>query len=262
MNFSAIRQRYTRIARGQGGFTMVELAIVLVIAGIILVGALKGTDMINKAKIERTVSDIRGLQGMILEHEKRTGRLAGDCNGDGIIGVTLANLTVLYLGANAGTATPYTATADPTNGGAAPQNCANSTSIETDINVPWYDLRKANIVDPTRTNNVLARNQSNDYYGIGSLTMAPTAALGAQAAPNTVNVITVHGIPLWMAKGIDVAIDGVVLSATTGAGGQLGRVRLLVGPTGTVSASGAVWPADASDDSLVTISYQFDRMVQ
>jgi prepilin-type N-terminal cleavage/methylation domain-containing protein len=33
-------------SRRQAGFTMVELAIVLVIAGIILVGALKGTDMI------------------------------------------------------------------------------------------------------------------------------------------------------------------------------------------------------------------------
>jgi prepilin-type N-terminal cleavage/methylation domain-containing protein len=34
-------------SRRQAGFTMVELAIVLVIAGIILVGALKGTDMIK-----------------------------------------------------------------------------------------------------------------------------------------------------------------------------------------------------------------------
>ena len=58
-------------ARRQGGFTMVELAIVLVIAGIILTGALKGTDMINKARIERVAADLKGLQGMLLEHEKR-----------------------------------------------------------------------------------------------------------------------------------------------------------------------------------------------
>jgi prepilin-type N-terminal cleavage/methylation domain-containing protein len=45
-------------SRRQAGFTMVELAIVLVIAGIILVGALKGTDMINKAKIERVTADL------------------------------------------------------------------------------------------------------------------------------------------------------------------------------------------------------------
>ncbi len=62
-------------SRRQAGFTMVELAIVLVIAGIILSGALKGTDMINKAKIERVTADLKGLQGMLLEHEKRTGRL-------------------------------------------------------------------------------------------------------------------------------------------------------------------------------------------
>ena len=69
----------------QKGFTLVELAIVLVIAGIILVGVLKGTDSINKAKVERAVADLKGLQGEIMEYQKRTGRLPGDCNNNGRI---------------------------------------------------------------------------------------------------------------------------------------------------------------------------------
>ena len=69
----------------QRGFTLVELAIVLVIAGIILVGVLKGTDAINKAKVERMVSDMRGLQGILLEFEKRNGRLPGDCDNNGVL---------------------------------------------------------------------------------------------------------------------------------------------------------------------------------
>ena len=70
----------------QHGFTLVELSIVLVIAGLILLSVLKGTDAINKAKAERAVADLREMQGMLLEFQKRVGRLPGDCNNDGRIG--------------------------------------------------------------------------------------------------------------------------------------------------------------------------------
>ena len=67
--------------RHQAGFTMVELAIVLVIAGIILVGALKGTDMINKAKIERVTADLKGLQGEADRVRLAMNTLPGDAGG-------------------------------------------------------------------------------------------------------------------------------------------------------------------------------------
>ncbi|MDD3483661.1 type IV pilin protein [Azovibrio restrictus] len=228
----------------QGGFTMVELAIVLVIAGIILVAALKGTDMINKAKIERAVQDIRGIQTMVFEHEKRTGRLAGDCNGDGIINVTAGTLQVVRL---AGTA--YDDNADPT-AGTGPA-CVNSSSAETDLNTPWKDVRKANIVDPSRINRQITKNQTNNFYGIG--------AWNVNSVPS--NVITVYDIPLWMAKGIDVAIDGAGVAGTAPeTAGASGRVRLLHDGT-TSTPNGANWPTgDANDDQLVSIFFQFDRL--
>ena len=230
-------------SKHQGGFTMVELAIVLVIAGIILVAALKGTDMINKAKIERTVQDIRGIQGMIFEHEKRTGRLAGDCDGDGIIEVTAGTLQLVRLGGAA-----YDDNANPT-AGTGPA-CVNSTSSEANLNTPWKDLRKANIVDPGRINRQITKNQTNNFYGIGSWQI--------NGAPS--NVITVYDIPLWMAKGIDVAIDGAgVAGAAPETAGATGRVRLLHNGT-TATANGANWPTgSANDDQLVSIFFQFDR---
>ena len=244
MNISAMKHLRGRPARGQGGFTMVELAIVLVIAGIVLVGALKGTDMINKAKIERTVSDIRGIQTMIFEHEKRTGRLAGDCNSDGIIGVTFGTLQVARL---AGTV--WDDNIDPTLGtGPA---CLNTTSTETDPNVVWKDLRKANIVDPSRLNRLITKNQTNNYYAVGNWN------IGTNNVP--ANVIVIYDVPLWMAKGIDVAIDGASPGAN---GGAVGRVRLLHNGA-TVTPNGAAWPAeatDANDDRVVAIYFQFDRL--
>jgi prepilin-type N-terminal cleavage/methylation domain-containing protein len=90
------RLMFRRSARAQAGFTMVELAIVLVVAGMMLVAVLKGTDTINKAKVERAVADLKGLQSMLLETQKRISRLPGDCNNDGTIALyPLANRTFL-----------------------------------------------------------------------------------------------------------------------------------------------------------------------
>lgn len=245
--------------RGQGGFTMVELAIVLVIAGIILVAALKGTDMINKAKIERVVNDIKGLQGMAFEHEKRTGRLPGDCNGDGIIGVVLSD------GKSAAVRLPgNTYTDDPNPVAATGGACSGKDKVgggvglvETDINTPWSDLRKANLVDPNRVNRQLAKNQTNNWYAFGSL----TSAVGSTP---TNNFIVVYDIPLWMAKGIDVAIDGPdprTLGTGTQDGGQVGRVRLFHDGTANY-VDGAAWPTtNNGDDQLVAVSFQFDRAI-
>lgn len=46
----------------QSGFTLVEIAIVMVIIGLLIGGVLKGTAMIENAKIKRTVADIQGAQ--------------------------------------------------------------------------------------------------------------------------------------------------------------------------------------------------------
>lgn len=243
-------------ARRQGGFTMVELAIVLVIAGIILVAALKGTDMINKAKIERVTQDIRGIQTMIFEHEKRTGRLAGDCDGDGIIGTGENLKTALQLVRLAGNAYSDVAALDTT-GAAKDAPCLGSGTSEDKIDRPWNDLRKANIIDHNRPNRQVTKNQTNNFYGIGSWKVTP----GNGAAVET-NVITAYDLPLWLAKGIDVAIDGSVTLADPTKGGSTGRVRLL-GCDGTPApnVNGQDWPTDVGDDKLCSIFFIFDRNV-
>jgi prepilin-type N-terminal cleavage/methylation domain-containing protein len=237
--------------RRQGGFTMVELAIVLVIAGIILAAVLKGTDMINKAKIERVTADLKGLQGMLLEHEKRTARLPGDCNENGIIEFT--NFTPNAIDNNT---LGYNTIGDPDGAG----RCDTAgTSEGDDANRVWSDLRKANIVDPTRTNINLTKHTLSDFYAVGSIQSSITGS--------PVNTIVAYGLPLWLAKGIDVAIDGPQTDPGDElAGGGRGRVRLYAIEGGGVTPDGAAWPTDtvgSGDYQFVAITYQFDtRMVQ
>ncbi len=51
----------SRTLRNAKGFTLVELAIVLVIIGIILGAVLKGQELINNAKMKRAYNDVRGV---------------------------------------------------------------------------------------------------------------------------------------------------------------------------------------------------------
>ena len=45
----------------QSGFTLVEIAIVLVIIGLLLGGVLKGQELINSAKVKNFATDFRNI---------------------------------------------------------------------------------------------------------------------------------------------------------------------------------------------------------
>ena len=64
--------------RRQGGFTLVEIAIVLVIIGLLIGGVLKGREMITNAKIKRIENDFAGVAAAIYAYQDRYGVLPGD----------------------------------------------------------------------------------------------------------------------------------------------------------------------------------------
>ena len=66
--------------KGQAGFTLVEIAIVLVIIGLLIGGIIKGQAMIQNAKVKRLVSDVEGLRAAILTYQDRYNMLPGDEN--------------------------------------------------------------------------------------------------------------------------------------------------------------------------------------
>jgi prepilin-type N-terminal cleavage/methylation domain-containing protein len=64
----------------QAGFNLVELAIVLVILGIILGAVLQGREMINNARIKRVLSQEQEISAAVFSYQDRYGFFPGDDN--------------------------------------------------------------------------------------------------------------------------------------------------------------------------------------
>jgi prepilin-type N-terminal cleavage/methylation domain-containing protein len=62
----------------QHGLTLVEIAVVLVILGVFIGGALKGQQMLTNAKVGRVENDFRNITTAILAYQDRYGVLPGD----------------------------------------------------------------------------------------------------------------------------------------------------------------------------------------
>ena len=80
-------KKMRRLLRDEKGFTLIELAIVLVIIGIILGAVLKGQDLIASARAKKFVNDAgREWEVGTWTHFDRKGRFPGDADSNGVIG--------------------------------------------------------------------------------------------------------------------------------------------------------------------------------
>jgi prepilin-type N-terminal cleavage/methylation domain-containing protein len=64
--------------RNQSGFTLIEIAIVLVIIGLLLGGVLKGQELINSAKVKNLATDFKNIPVYIYGYQDKYRALPGD----------------------------------------------------------------------------------------------------------------------------------------------------------------------------------------
>ncbi len=191
----------------QSGFTLVEIAIVLVIIGLLLGGVLKGQELIENSKIKSIASDMKAVQAAYNGYLDRYKTIPGDDTnatmtargwagtagggGNGVLGVTPAQAF--------------------TNGG-------ESASF-------WRALRASGMIagDPTVNGVVgLPRHSGGGLLGV----VSDAAGVYGRAGV----FVCAAGLATKQAAGIDVMVDGVLPANQIG--NNIGSIR---GATGALN---------------------------
>lgn len=154
----------------QGGFTLVEIAIVLVIIGLLLGGVLKGQELINSAKVKNIVADMRTTATLVYAYQDRFKIYPGDeTQGqlDSAFGMT--GTTSNANQCTGGSPTTPSATCAPNNGRIDGDWDASTDASESFVF--WQHVRLANLATgPTSLTdgNYAPRNADGGRLGIES----------------------------------------------------------------------------------------------
>ena len=120
------------MTKRQQGFTLVEIAIVLVIIGLLLGGILKGQEMITQAKIKNVIADFSGVSAAYHGYQDRYRAIPGD---------------------DPNAATRWTVgPAVSGDGNGIVAGTYNSTSATDESRLWWDHLRRAGFVSGSGTN--------------------------------------------------------------------------------------------------------------
>src|SRR5260221_5737474 len=122
--------------RKSQGFTLVEIAIVLVIIGLLLGGILKGQEMITQAKIKNVIADFSGISAAYHGYVDRYKKIAGDdpCGGGAVSASSCGTTTGRWTGATAGS------------GNGVVGGKYNSATATDESRLWWDHLRRAGFV--------------------------------------------------------------------------------------------------------------------
>jgi prepilin-type N-terminal cleavage/methylation domain-containing protein len=185
------------------GFTLVEIAIVLVIIGLLIGGVLKGQEMINNAKLKRIVSDFEGVAAAIFSYQDRYRSLPGDDSGAG-----------RWSGVPVG------------NGNGVIQGNWNSNNANNESRRFWQHLRNSNLI-PGDTGDTA---QPKNAYG--GVTGVMTNNYGMSGI-----VICMAGIDGSNAQIIDTQID----DGAPGTGTVRGNTTAVTGAGSASYAAGSTY---------------------
>ena len=176
------------VLRRQEGFTLVNIAGLVVSSGIAMGVAVQGTDIISDVQKGQFYEDLRVMENHVWEHKERLGYWPGDCNHDGLIGFK-----------------PQAAQKQLPAGGAG-KSCASGS--QEDQLTAFADMRAAGVVDQDVSLQELEHHSQEGSFSIGYGLVQNKKS----------NVIVAYNVPADIAKWVDMSVDG-------GVDGRQGRVR-------------------------------------
>jgi prepilin-type N-terminal cleavage/methylation domain-containing protein len=197
--------------KSQKGFTLVEIAIVLVIIGLLLGGILKGQEMITQAKIKNVIADITGVSAAMYGYQDRYRALPGDDAGATARWTAPPALPGPVVGVT---------------GNGVIQGTYNSVTATDESRLFWDHLRRAGFISGAGNdqpfNAVSGRTGVQTGDGAGG-------AIGVLGVANPANTQHFNGLILCTANLPD-KIAGSVDAQMDDGNGAAGSVRALAGP--------------------------------
>lgn len=221
----------------QSGFTLVEIAIVLVIIGLLLGGILKGQELINSAKVKNLANDFKTVPLYIYGYQDRFKALPGDDAG-------------AYGTSNNGhlptSTSPAPSASDNGNGNGVIDGLWDATSGESYLF--WRHVRATNFAAGTTDNadtvNYPPKNVDGGRIGITSntSTQGPVSGMSGTYAICSANLLGKY------AKQLDSTLDDGNTST--------GSVRVIANGTATAQAS-AITTGNVDDATTYTVCMTF-----
>jgi prepilin-type N-terminal cleavage/methylation domain-containing protein len=181
----------------QSGFTLVEIAIVLVIIGLLLGGVLKGQELINSAKVKNFATDFRNIPLFIYGYQDKYKALPGD--DAGVTGAADGR-----FGTQGTTCTPDAASHCAKANGVI-DGAWNATSVVDETYVFWQHIRLAGLAAGPTTGDLRPTNADGGTIGIESGSAATGGAYIQNMTPTYLVCST--GILGKFAKQLDTTMD-------------------------------------------------------
>lgn len=220
-------------AKSQGGFTLIEIAIVLVIIGLLLGGVLQGQQLIENSRVRSATNSFNGIAAGAFSYQDRYGRLPGDDNA----GTTGDNAAIRARGDN------WAAIVAGNGNGVVDAALASTFTGADEVGDFFQQMRAAGFLAGDASLTDADALPTNPFGGLIGIT---TISMGGGLTGTKICMSNVSG-------SASIALD----TQLDDGDGRTGRLRstLNTGATSEAPAT-AVVAANYSEDDLYTICYR------